>query len=89
MLKKLSFKTKKALILAGIVAILVSILTGFAAIGAANGIANLGKNTVGDPNWSAIWAVIMLYLTGIIDILIGFGGVILGGIWTVSKLEKD
>ena len=89
MLKNLSYKAKKVLILAGVVAILVSILTGFAAIGAANGIANLSKNTVGDPNWSAIWAVIMLYLTGIIDILIGFTSVILGGIWTVSKLEKD
>lgn len=89
MFKKLSYKAKKMLIMTGIVAILVSILTGFAAIGAANGIANLGKNTIGDPNWSTIWAVIMLYSTGIMDILIGFGGVILGGIWAVSRLQKD
>jgi len=88
MLKKLSFKIKKTLILAGIVTILVSILTGFATIGAANGIENLAKTTVGEPNWSAIWAVFMLYLTGIIDILIGFTVVILGGIWTIGKLEK-
>lgn len=89
MFKKLSFKAKKMLIMTGIVAILVSILTGFAAIGAANGIANLSRNTVGEPNLSAIWAVIMLYLTGIIDILIGFAAVILGGIWAIGKLEKD
>lgn len=88
MMKKLSFKAKKILILAGIITILVSILTGFSAIGAAKGIENLAKTTVGEPNSGAIWAIIMLWMAGLMDIFIGFGGVILGGFLAIGKLEK-
>lgn len=89
MLKKMSFKAKKMLILTVIGVILVSILTGFAAIGAAKGITKLAENTIGEVDFGVVWAIIMLWTAGGIDILIGFGGVILGGIWAISRLQKD
>lgn len=77
MLENLSFKAKRILIFGGVIAILVSILVGFGAISAASGITNLAKTSTGEVKFDVVWAVIMLHLTGIIDILIGFGAIII------------
>lgn len=84
-----TFKVKRRLVMIVIGAILLSILVGFAAIGAANGISNLAKTSSGEANWSVIWAIIVLHIAGLIDILIGFGAVIIGGLLVIGRLEKD
>lgn len=86
-MENLSYKAKKLVILVAVGGVLMSVLVGFAAIGAANGIQNLAKSTVGEPNFSVIWAIFLLYLTGIMDIFIAFGGIIGTGFWLLRRLK--
>lgn len=88
MLENLSFKAKRRLVMIVIGAILLSILIGFAAIGAANGIKNLAKTSSGEANFDVIWAIIVLQMAGLINIFIGFGAIIAGGLWVIGRLEK-
>lgn len=79
----MSIKAKRTLILGSCGLVLFMILVGIMAFLAGHDLLYWAENRFVEVNIEVLWAGIMLYVAGIIDILIGFWAIICGVLWFI------